>query len=193
VTRFVDPGALFAGWVGFGMSVVVAVGLALVIAIQPLVFLFAPVGGLLIGYYANARSGRRRPLGRVLANALYAGVVTALCLVVLYAIIRLLFLYADTGTDAEGRLIDPTCGAGPSCTYARYVRAGYGPELEALGVTDARSFESYALREQLNGSTALLVLTLAGAAGGGLLYVLSGTASREAAARTRTSAPPGEA
>jgi hypothetical protein len=178
VTRFVDPGAIVAGWVGLGMAVVVAVGLALVIAIQPLVFLFAPVGGFLIGYYANSRASRRRPLQRALANVIYAGLVTALSLTLLYALIRLLFLYADTGTDAEGRLIDPACGSGPACTYTRYIRAGHGPELQALGVTDARSFEAYALREQLNGSVALLVLTVTGAAGGGMLYALSATRVR---------------
>jgi hypothetical protein len=189
VARVVDGGAIFAGWVGFGMSVVVAIGLALVIAIQSLVFLFAPVGGLLIGYYANARSGRRRPLQRALVNAVYAGLVTAVSLTLLYGAIRLLFVYADTGypdfnrTDSEGRIIEPTCPVGPACTYARYVKAGRGDELVPLGVSDARSFESYALREQLNGSVALLVLTLGGSIVGGAFYALAGSPARRPAPR----------
>ena len=65
----VDRGAIFAGWVGLGMAVVIAIAFELIIAVQTLVFLFAPIAGLLIGVYANARSERWRPLRRVIANA----------------------------------------------------------------------------------------------------------------------------
>ena len=171
---------MLAGWVGLGMSVVAAISLALVLAVQPLVFLFAPIGGLLIGYYANARSERRRPWSRVLGNAVYAGLVTALSLAVLYALLRLLFVYADNGypdfnrTDAQGQATGQTCATGPACTYQRYVLAGRGPELERFGVADAASFERYALREQLNASLGLVLLTLAGAVVGAAFYA-SGT------------------
>jgi hypothetical protein len=187
VSRVVDPGAVFAGWVGLGMSVIAAISLALVFPVQPLVFLFAPIGGLLIGWYANARAERRRPLSRVVLNAVYAGLVTAVALVLLYGAIRLLFVYADTGypdfnrTDRDGLVIEPTCQVGPACTYARYVRAGQGPELGTLGVTDAASFERYALREQLNGSIALVVLTMGGALAGGAFYAAAGTGARRPA------------
>lgn len=187
MSRVLDPGAVFAGWVGLGMAVIAAISLALVFPVQALLFLFAPIGGLLIGWYANARAERRRPWSRVIVNAAYAGLVTALSLVLLYGAIRLLFVYADNGypdfnrTDSNGVVIEPTCAVGPACTYARYVKAGRGPELEALGVRDAASFESYALREQLNGSIALLVLTIGGALAGGTFHWLTGTGARRPA------------
>jgi hypothetical protein len=179
VARFVDAGAVFAGWVGLGMSVIVAISFALILAVQPLLFLFAPVGGLLIGWYANARSGRQRPWSRLLANALYAGLVTALSLALFYAAVRLVFVYADDGYPDFNRAGQETCAVGPDCTYRRYLRAGRGPELVALGVRDAASFQAYALREQLNGSIGLVVLTLGGAAVGAAYHGWVGTRNRQ--------------
>ena len=74
--RVLDRGAIFAGWVGLGMAVVIAISFELIIAVQSLVFLLAIPAGLLIGFYADARSVRRRPWWRVLVNALYAGLLT---------------------------------------------------------------------------------------------------------------------
>ena len=51
--RLVDPGAVFAGWVGVGMALVIAIAFELIIAVQPIVFLVAPFAGILIGGYAN--------------------------------------------------------------------------------------------------------------------------------------------
>jgi hypothetical protein len=188
VSRVIDRGAIAAGWVGIGMSVVAVIGFALVIPVQPLLFAFAPIGGVLIGWYANARSERRHPWSRVIVNALYAGAVTALSLVLIYGAIRLIFIYADNGSpdfnriDSKGQIVEPTCAVGPACTYARYLKAGRGPELEAFGVRDVASFESYALREQLNGSIALIVLTLGGAIIGAAFAGFTGSAARTAAA-----------
>ena len=64
MSRFVDPGAKFAGWVGLGMALVVVIAFALIIPIQPIVFLIAPLAGVLIGVYANVRAERWRPRGR---------------------------------------------------------------------------------------------------------------------------------
>ncbi len=142
VSRIVDRGAIFAGWVGLGMAVVVAMGFELIIAVQSLVFLFAPIGGLLIGFYANARSERRRPWRRVIANALYAGLFTAVSLAILYAGLRLVFVYGDAGYR-DGTQGGPlTCTTGPQCTYERYLESGRGPELAAAGVTDARDLRA---------------------------------------------------
>jgi hypothetical protein len=158
------------------MAVIVAIGFELVVAIQSLVFLFAPIGGLLIGYYADARSRRSRPWWRVLGNAAYAGLVTGLALALLYGGLRLLFVYADTGfptynrTDAAGNITGPTCPTGPGCTYQRYLDAGGGAELAALGISDVGSFERHLLAEQLNGGLILVGLTLGGALVGGLAY-----------------------
>ena len=175
MARLVDGGAVFAGWVGVGMALLVAIGLELIVAVQSLVFLFAPVGGLLIGYYANARSERRRPWSRLLANAAWAGLVTGVSLAVLYAAIRLLFIYADGGyRDANlgGQL---ECRRGPPCTYERYVAAGRRPELAAAGVTDVAAFERYLLAPHLSGALVLAGLSLGGALVGGALHGVAGS------------------
>ena len=77
VSRFVDRGAIIAAWVGIGMAVTIAVSFLLVIPIESDLRLLALFAGLLIGYYANARSNRAGgPWPRILANALLAGVAT---------------------------------------------------------------------------------------------------------------------
>jgi hypothetical protein len=170
VSRVVDRGAIFAGWVGLGMAVVVAMGFELIVAVQSFVFIFAPIGGLLIGFYANARSERRRPWRRVMANALYAGLFTAISLAVLYAGIRLVFVYADSGYRDSTQGGPLVCTPGPQCTYQRYIESGRGPELAAAGVTDAEAFEQFVLQEQLNGALIIIALVTGGALVGGLLY-----------------------
>ncbi|MET1231297.1 MAG: hypothetical protein ABWY52_00435 [Candidatus Limnocylindrales bacterium] len=175
MSRVVDRGAIFAGWVGLGMAVVIAMGFELIVAVQSLVFLFAPVGGLLIGFYADARSERRRPWRRVIANALYAGLFTALTLAALYAGIRLVFVYADAGYR-DGTQGGPlVCTTGPQCTYQRYLESGRGSELAAAGVTDSDSFERFVLQEQLNGALTIIALVTGGALVGGLLYGAGGS------------------
>jgi hypothetical protein len=197
MSRVLDRGAVFAGWVGLGMAVVVAISFELVLAIQSLVFIAAPLSGLLIGWYAGARSKRRRPWWRVLTNAAYAGLVTGLTLALLYGGIRLLFVYADNGfpaynrTDATGAPTGPTCQVGPPCTYQRYLDAGRAGELAALGVTDPASFEQQLLREQLNGAALLLGLSVGGALAGGLVYGLTAPRDREVAGLPAVSASPG--
>ncbi len=177
--RFVDRGAIFAGWVGLGMGLVIAISFELIVAVQSIVFILAPLAGAVIGGYANVRSERWRPRSRVLANAAYAGLVTGVGLALLYVVLRLLFIYADTGYPAfnrtdpsTGQPTPPFCATGPACTYERYVAFGRGPELAAAGVTDAASFEPFVLREQLTGGLALIVLTLGGALVGGGIRAL---------------------
>ncbi|MBA3307207.1 MAG: hypothetical protein H0T04_00825 [Chloroflexi bacterium] len=161
--RFLDRGAVFAGWVGLGMGLVIAIAFELIVAIQPLVFLLALPAGAIIGAYANVRSERWRPRGRVLANSAYAGVVTGIGLALLYVAIRLLFIYADSGyrVDTQGGQL--SCVPGPACTYERYLAAGRGPELTASGVTDGASFEAFVLSEHLSGGLTLLALSVGGA------------------------------
>ena len=77
VTRVIDRGAITAAYVGIGMAVTIAVSFLLVIPIEPIYWLLALPAGLLIGYYANQKSDRRAgPWSRILANALFAGIVT---------------------------------------------------------------------------------------------------------------------
>jgi hypothetical protein len=162
-----DPGAIFAGWVGIGVAIVIVISFALVIAVQPLVWLAAPVAGLLVGSYANHRSARWRPRWRVLANAAWAGLVTGVSLALFYAAVRLLFVYFDAGYRPESQGGQLDCSRGPACVYMRYVAEGGGDELAAAHVTDAASFERAMLGEQLDGALLLTGLTLAGAIGAG--------------------------
>jgi hypothetical protein len=164
-SRVLDRGAIFAGWVGLGMALVLAIAFELIIPVQTIVFLLALPMGVLIGVYANVRSERWRPRGRVLANAAYAGAVTGVGVAVLYVLIRLVFLYGDGGALPDGTSL--TCPTGPACTYQRYVRAGQADELAALGITDAASLEAATLRELVATGTGLFVLTLGGALLGG--------------------------
>lgn len=165
MTRFVDAGAIFAGWVGLGMALVVVLAFALIIPIQPIVFLLAPLMGALIGVYANVRAERWRPRLRVLGNAGYAGFVTGVGLALLYVVIRLVFIYGDTGALPDGTRLE--CSAGPDCNYQRYVKEGEADKLATLGITDGKSFEAAAWRELLVTGAGMVLLTLGGAIVGG--------------------------
>jgi hypothetical protein len=166
--RFLDRGAIFAGWVGLGMALVIAIAFELIIAVQSIVFLVAPLAGILVGAYANQRSERWRPRWRVFANSAYAGFVTGLSMAILYVLLRLLFIFADSGypdfnrTDVNGAPTGIQCAAGPECTYQRYLAAGRDPELREVGVTDGASFGSFVLREQIQGGGILVALTVFG-------------------------------
>jgi hypothetical protein len=168
--RVLDRGAIVAGWVGVGMALVIAIAFELIIAVQTLVFLAAPLAGIVIGAYANVRSGRWRPRRRVIVNAAWAGIVTGVTLAVLYVAVRLLFVFADAGSMPDGSYL--SCRAGPECTYQRYVLEGRADELAAVGVTDGPSFGAYALREQVVGGLVIVGLTVAGALAAGAVRTL---------------------
>jgi hypothetical protein len=161
----VDKGAVFAGYVGIGMAVVIAIAFALIIPVQTLVFIATLAGGVLIGAYANQRSNRWRPMKRVFANAIWAALVTALSLSLLYGAIRLLFVYADSGFRNPGQGGQIECQVGPDCTYQRYVEDGQGDELAAIGVTDGASFGNYFFWDGVivNGAGLITLVTVAGA------------------------------
>ncbi len=163
------------------MAVIIAIAFELIVAVQSIVFLVAPLAGLLIGAYANARSERRRPWSRVLTNGAYAGLVTGVGLALLYAGIRLLFIYADSGyrVPAQGGQI--ACPTGPACTYERYLLEGRRPELEAVGIRDVASFERYVVRQHLTGTLVLTGLTTLGGVLGGVLYGVTAKGQKEEA------------
>ncbi|MFL5725137.1 MAG: hypothetical protein ACJ76W_11725 [Chloroflexota bacterium] len=178
MTRVIDRGAITAAYVGMGMAATIAVSFLLVIPIEPVYWLLALPAGLMIGYYANQKSDRRAgPWGRILANALFAGAVTALTLAVLLLATKALFFFADNGypdfnrvDPATGQTMPPSCESGAGCVYARYVAAGNGDELASAGVTDAASFTSFYWAQQASTALTLIVLTEAGALIGGLAY-----------------------
>jgi hypothetical protein len=177
VTRFADRGAITAAYVGIGMAVTIAVSFLLVIPIEAIVWLLALPSGVMIGYYANARSNRRSgPWRRILSNAIFAGVVTGLTVAVLLIGTKALFFYADNGypdfnrVDTTGQPIPPTCQTGADCVYARYVKAGRQAEMAAVGVTDAISFTGLYWSEQVGTSLIVFTLTAVGGLIGGGLY-----------------------
>jgi hypothetical protein len=170
LTRVLDRGAIVAAYVGIGMAVTIAISFLLVIPIEPIYWLLALPAGLLIGYYANQRSDRRSgPWPRILGNAAYAGLMTGLTMAVLLILVKALFFFGDNGyrgTDLGGSI---TCSGGADCVYQRY-REDSGAALAAAGITDASSFTGFYWSQQLSSAGTVLVLTLAGGLGGGLLY-----------------------
>jgi hypothetical protein len=180
MTRIIDPGAIAAAWVGVGMAAVIAISFLLVIPIEVVFLLLGFPAGLLIGYYANARSERSEgPWGRIIANGLFAAAATAVSLAQLYLGIKALFFYADDGyRDASlgPRLV---CSSGADCVYARYRGdPGLGPRLLAAGVTDVSSFTSFYWSEQVSNAGYVTILTLAGGLGGAFAYGLTRPRSR---------------
>jgi hypothetical protein len=169
--RLVDRGAIFGGWVGLGMALVLAMAFELIIPVQTVVFLLAPVMGVIIGVYANVRSERWRPRSRLFANAAYAGLVTGLGIAILYVALRLVFIYGDTGALPDGTSL--TCDRGPDCIYERYVAAGQADELATFGITDGASLEAATWRELLVTGTGLFVLTFGGSLVGAALRSFS--------------------
>jgi hypothetical protein len=174
--RFLDRGSVFAGYVGIGMAIVVVIAFALIIPVQSLVFIAAPLCGLVIGNYANSRSGRWRPMRRVFANAAWAGFVTGLSIALMYIAIRLLFVFADTGQMPDGSVVSSgttadgvpiACTPGPDCTFRRYFAH---PELEAAGldllsqgITDGDTFARAFVGQLLQGGAWIVILSVAGA------------------------------
>jgi hypothetical protein len=188
VTRLVDRGATVAAYVGIGMAVTIGISFLLVIPIEPIYWLLALPSGLLIGYYANQRSDRRAgPWSRIVANAAYAGLVTGLTMAALLLVVKALFFFADNGYRDPGLGGSLTCSGGAECVYVRY-REDSGAELAAAGITDAASFTGFYWGQQLSSAGTVLLLTLAGGLGGGLLY---GTFRPKSATTRSTSAAAG--
>ena len=170
--RFVDRGAIYAGWVGVGMAVTIAVSFLLVIPIEPVLWLLAFPAGLLIGYYANARSNRQAgPWRRILANGAYAGLLTSATLALLFLLTKGIFFSADNGYRgaADGGPLTG-CDTGAGCVYARYLAEGKGPDFVAAGVSTVDEFSAFYWREQLGTAGTVLVLAFLGGLGGAAVY-----------------------
>jgi hypothetical protein len=167
----IDRGAIVAAYVGIGMAVVIAISFLLIIPIEPILWYLALPGGLLIGYYANQRSDRRRgPWGRILLNGVFAGLVTGLTLAALLLGTKALFFAADNGYRDASSGGPLSCAPGGACVYERYVADGRGPDLAAQGVNDADDFGRFYWGQQLTTAGLLIALSAAGGLGGSLLY-----------------------
>jgi hypothetical protein len=178
VTRIVDRGAITAAYVGIGMAVTIGVSFLLVIPIEPIYWFLALPAGLLIGYYANQRSDRRKgPWSRIVLNAIFAGVVTGLTLAALLLAVKALFFFADNGYPDFNRVdpkthqaIAPFCDPGAACVYARYIASPTGSSFAAAGVTDVNRFTSLYWGQQVATSGTLIGLATIGGLLGGLAY-----------------------
>ena len=181
MTRIVDRGAITAAYVGIGMAVTIGVSFLLVIPVEPIYWLLALPAGLLIGYYANQRSDRRKgPWSRIVLNAVFAGIVTGLTMAALLLGVKALFFFADNGfrdpglggavtvvgSDGQPRPCEP----GAECVFQRYVDDNRGAALAAQGVTDASTFTGFYWTQQFSTAGTLVVLTTIGGLLGGLAY-----------------------
>ncbi|NBO52546.1 MAG: hypothetical protein EBU83_03815 [bacterium] len=172
MSRFVDRGATVAAFVGIGMALTVAVSFLMVIPIDPAYIVFAPLSGLLIGWYGNQRAGqvRGRP-ARIAANAGWSGLVTAVMFAGLFLAVKIFFFSLDPGYRDERQGGSFTCTAGPECVYVRYQGAdGGAAALAAAGVTDLTSFTEWYWEGQMGTARLLVGSTTLAALVGGLLY-----------------------
>jgi hypothetical protein len=172
VKRFLDSGAVYAGWVGMGMAATIAVSFLLVIPIEPVFWLLALPAGLLIGYYANSRSSRAGgPWGRLIVNGLYVSGLTAVTLALCFLVVKATFFLADSGyrSEAEGGPL-VGCVTGADCVFQRYLAAGHGPALKAAGVTTVEEFSAFYWSEQLGTAGTVAALAILGGLGGAAFY-----------------------
>jgi hypothetical protein len=178
--RFIDRGAITAAYVGIGMAVTMAISFLLVIPIGPAYVLLSVPAGMVIGYYANARSARLRgEWRRILPNAVLAGVATGLTLAILLLGTKALFFFGDTGypdfnrLDTNGAAVGETCVSGADCVYHRYLKA-QPQDVANAGITDAASFSDVYWGEQWSAARLLLGATTGAALFGGFLFAIAG-------------------
>lgn len=179
MSRFVDRGAVVAAYVGIGMAVTMAISFLLVIPIEPAYVLLSIPGGLIIGYYANARSNRiRGEWRRIVPNALLVGAVTGLTLAAFVLGVKALFFFGDSGFPDFNRVengvpVGATCVSGGDCVYHRYLLAEPS-HLADAGITDAGSFADVYWDQQWSSARLLLGTTTGAALIGGFLFGIAG-------------------
>lgn len=189
MSRFVDRGAVVATYVGIGMAVTMAISFLLVIPIEPAYVLLSIPGGLIIGYYANARAARTRgEWRRIVPNALLAGAVTGLTLAAFVLGVKALFFLGDNGYPDFNRVengvaVGPTCISGGDCVYHRYLAAEPG-HLADAGITDAASFANVYWEQQWSSARLLLGTTTGAAIIGGFLFGIAGPRRERLAPRS---------
>lgn len=170
MTRLVDRGAITAAYVGLGMALTIGLSFLLVIPIEPIYWALTMPAGILIGYYADARSGTVRGAWRRIAtNAVFASLIMGLALAALLLGVKALFFAADDGYRDPGLGGRISCQAGGDCVYQRYLEDQ--PEaLAGAGVTDASSFSTYYWAQQWSTATLLIILATGFGLAGGVVY-----------------------
>jgi hypothetical protein len=195
VSRVFDRGAVMAAFVGLGMAVTMAMSFLLIIPIEPAYLLLSIPAGLVIGYYANAKSRRvRGEWRRILPNAALAGLTTGIALAALLLATKALFFYADNGypdfnrADQDGMITGPRCQTGADCVYQRYLKED--PEqLAAIGATDAASFATLYWDAQWASARFLVGGATIAALFGGLLFGVGGPRTSVPAPARKAPAP----
>lgn len=173
MTRLIDRGALTAAYVGIGMAITIGISFLLIIPIEPIYWAFSIPAGLLIGYYAGVRSGRRRgEWARIIANSVFAGLATGLTLAILLLAVKALFFFADDGYRDPGLGGRINCAGGADCVYRRYLERE-GDALSVVGVTDATSFSAYYWAQQVLTAELLVAVPTALGLVGGVVYALT--------------------
>ncbi len=87
--------------------------------------------------------------------------MTGLALAILYVILRLVFIYGDTGAMPNGTALN--CSIGPDCTYKRYAHdATLAPYLAEAGITDGPSMGAAVIHDQLTGGLIIILAVVAG-------------------------------
>ena len=164
MNRYVDRGAQVAAVVGIGMALTIAVSFLMVIPIDPAYLAFAPLSGLLIGWYGNQRAEPLRGrLGRIVANAAWSGAWTAVSFAVLFLAVKLFFFSLDPGYRDERSGGSFTCAAGPDCVYERYLAADGGEAaLAEAGINDVASFTAWYWDGQMGSARLVIGSTLMG-------------------------------
>ena len=195
MTRIFDRGAITAAFVGIGVAVTMAMSFLLIIPIEPAYLLLSVPAGVVIGYYANARSRRiRGEWRRIIPNALLGGLVTGISLAALLLGTKALFFYADNGypdfnrADQDGMITGALCQTGADCVYQRYLKAN-PEELSALGATDSTSFATLYWDAQWASTRLLVGATTIAALGGALLFGLGGPRTSVAAPARKAALP----
>jgi hypothetical protein len=182
VTRVIDRQALVAAGVGIGVAATIGISFLLVIPIEPVYWYLSLPSGILIGYYANQRAGRRGgPWSQVLANSVAAGAITVVTFALLLLAVKGLFFAADNGYRDPGFGGPIACQPGADCVYRRYLDEGRSADLAAAGITDAESFSRFYWANQLSTAGLLVVLATGGGLVGGGLF---GVANRRPRAAT---------
>ena len=185
--RFVDRGAITAAWVGVGMAVTIGVSFLLVIPIEPVYWYLALPAGLLIGYYADARSERAGgPWGRVLANSLLAGLATGVTFAVLLLATKALFFNVDNGYRDKSTGGPLVCASGADCVYKRYLAAGQAADFAKAGIVDVKTFTDFYWSQQLSNAGLTLLLATGGALAGGFVFGVSNRRRPEGASAAPT-------
>ena len=170
VSRFVDRGAITAAFVGIGMAVTIGVSFLLVIPIEPIYWALSVPAGLIIGYYADARSGRGRGAwGRILANSLFAGLVTGLTLGALLIGVKALFFAADDGYRDPGSVAGSPVRPAATASISATGRANPMPSPRPASRTPP-SFTTFYWAQQWTTATLLFGLSTGFGLAGGVMY-----------------------